>query len=234
MITIGQLAQRAGISSRTLRFYDEIGLLKPSARTTSGYRAYAHPEIRRLQQIQSLRAVGFSLDSIRQQLDGSSVNYREIVQAHLGKLDLQLQRLQNLRTRLLWLDAVLTHDGNLNNEDLLQILEDISMLEQQVPAAQYAAMQKRHQELGDERAEATRQEWGELIEQFRQLQVADTPLTSERAQQLRNKARRILGEFTGNDPQIQKTLLCSGPAFFAHLGYTLESSLSEYILDALR
>lgn len=230
MITIGQLAQRAGVSRRTLRFYDEIGLLKPSARTAAGYRAYAHAEIRRLQQIQSLRAVGLSLEAIRQQLDGSAVNYRDIVQAHLSKVDLQLQRLQNLRTRLLWLDAVLTNDGNLNNEDLLQILEDISMLEQHVPAAQYAAMQKRHQELGDDRADTARREWGELIEQFRRLhqdKAAEVP------RPLRDRACSLLGEFTGNDVQTQQNLLASGPAFFAHLGYTVEAPLAEYIREVL-
>lgn len=63
--TVQQLSQIAGISTRTLRYYDEIGILKP-ARTTSGYRIYGQPEIDRLQQILFYRKFGLKLEKIKE------------------------------------------------------------------------------------------------------------------------------------------------------------------------
>ncbi|MBF2016646.1 MAG: MerR family transcriptional regulator [Rivularia sp. T60_A2020_040] len=57
---IGKLAKQTGISVRTLHYYDEIGLLSPSGRTEADYRLYAEADIVRLQQIISLRQLGFS------------------------------------------------------------------------------------------------------------------------------------------------------------------------------
>ena len=61
-LKIGELASRTGLTVRTLHHYDEIGLLKPSHRTDSGHRLYTVRDLGRLQQIVSLRQLGFSLD----------------------------------------------------------------------------------------------------------------------------------------------------------------------------
>jgi branched-chain amino acid transport system permease protein len=61
---VGELANRTGITVRTLHHYDEIGLLTPSERSRSGYRLYTEPDIVRLQQILSLRHLGFSLEGL--------------------------------------------------------------------------------------------------------------------------------------------------------------------------
>jgi DNA-binding transcriptional MerR regulator len=61
-LKVGDLAKQTAVSVRTLHYYDEIGLLSPSGRTESGYRLYATQDIVRLQQIVSLRQIGFSLE----------------------------------------------------------------------------------------------------------------------------------------------------------------------------
>lgn len=63
---VGDLAGRTGLSVRTLHHYDEIGLLSPSGRTGSGHRLYSAEDVLRLQRIRSLRALGFSLEEIRE------------------------------------------------------------------------------------------------------------------------------------------------------------------------
>ncbi|WP_051038815.1 MerR family transcriptional regulator [Chamaesiphon minutus] len=62
---IGDLSKRTGLSIRTLHYYDEIGLLSPSHRTESGYRVYGKQDIIRLQQIVTLKQIGFSLEDVR-------------------------------------------------------------------------------------------------------------------------------------------------------------------------
>jgi DNA-binding transcriptional MerR regulator len=65
-LRIGEAAERAGVSARTLRYYEELGLLPPSARTPGGARRYTEPDIGRLAHIRELQELmGFNLDEIR-------------------------------------------------------------------------------------------------------------------------------------------------------------------------
>jgi DNA-binding transcriptional MerR regulator len=61
---IGELAERAGTSTRTLRYYEQLGLVEPS-RDANGYRRYDEAELRVVHEIRALLAVGFGLDDIR-------------------------------------------------------------------------------------------------------------------------------------------------------------------------
>ena len=58
LIKIGELAKRAGVSVRTLHYYEEIGLLMPASRTEAGHRKYGRQAIERLQQVKSLQHLG--------------------------------------------------------------------------------------------------------------------------------------------------------------------------------
>lgn len=69
MRTISQAAELTGISIRTLQYYDEIGLLKPSELTQSGYRLYDDEALQKLQQILFFRELGFKLKEIREILE---------------------------------------------------------------------------------------------------------------------------------------------------------------------
>ena len=69
MRTISQAAELAGISIRTLQYYDEIGLLKPSKLTQSGYRLYDEEALQKLQQILFFRELGFKLKEIREMIE---------------------------------------------------------------------------------------------------------------------------------------------------------------------
>ncbi len=62
--TVGQVAELANISVRTLHHYDEVGLLRPSGRSSAGYRRYSDADLERLQRILFYRELGFALDKI--------------------------------------------------------------------------------------------------------------------------------------------------------------------------
>jgi DNA-binding transcriptional MerR regulator len=64
-IKVGEIAKRTGLTVRTLHFYEELGLLIPSERTEAGHRLYSAEDAMRLQQIKSMRQMGFSLDDIK-------------------------------------------------------------------------------------------------------------------------------------------------------------------------
>lgn len=80
---VGALAQRTGLSVRALHHYDQIGLLTPSQRSTSGHRLYSAADAERLYRIRVLRRLGFPLDHIADLLSQSQWQLEEAVANHL-------------------------------------------------------------------------------------------------------------------------------------------------------
>lgn len=62
---IGDLAAKAGVTPRTIRYYEELGIVEPEERSTGGFRLYSEAQLRRLQIVQSLKELGFGLEHIR-------------------------------------------------------------------------------------------------------------------------------------------------------------------------
>ncbi|MFJ8063522.1 MerR family transcriptional regulator [Psychrobacillus sp. NPDC096426] len=84
--TVQKLGQLAGISTRTLRYYDEIGLLKPAHINSSGYRIYGSAEVDRLQQILFYRELGVNLDSIKEIMTSETFDGATALKEHREKL----------------------------------------------------------------------------------------------------------------------------------------------------
>ncbi|KXZ39224.1 DNA-binding transcriptional regulator, MerR family [Alkalithermobacter thermoalcaliphilus JW-YL-7 = DSM 7308] len=84
--TVKKLANLAGISTRTLRYYDEIGILKPARINSSGYRVYSQKEVDRLQQILFYRELGVSLDLIKEIVTDPFFDEINALREHHGKL----------------------------------------------------------------------------------------------------------------------------------------------------
>lgn len=84
--TIKKLGEMAGISTRTLRYYDEIGLLKPARINSSGYRIYGQSEVDKLQHILFFRELGVSLEDIKEIINAPTFNRLKILQEHREKL----------------------------------------------------------------------------------------------------------------------------------------------------
>lgn len=94
--TIKKLADIAGISVRTLHYYDEIGLLKPQYRRDNGYRYYGEEEVTLLQQIMFFRELGFSLDEIRTIISSPDFNISEALEQQRNLLLKKEERLKTL------------------------------------------------------------------------------------------------------------------------------------------
>ncbi len=84
--TVQKLAQLAGVSARTLRYYDEIDILKPARINSSGYRIYGQAEVDRLQQILFYRELGVDLDSIKNIVTAPSFDGAKALKEHREKL----------------------------------------------------------------------------------------------------------------------------------------------------
>lgn len=96
MKTIKEISKMAGISVRTLQYYDKIGLLKPGGYSVAGYRLYSDKELRLLRCILMFRELGFSLKEIKRIINEESFNRNIVLEQQINLLSLKKERLENL------------------------------------------------------------------------------------------------------------------------------------------
>jgi MerR family copper efflux transcriptional regulator len=116
-MNIGEVAKRAGLNSRTIRFYESIGLISPPDRASSGYRDYAEKDVHQLRFVASARALGFSVEEIRQLLAlyddraRSSSDVKRLVLHHVEEIDRKMRELAAMRRTLMHLAERCHGDG---------------------------------------------------------------------------------------------------------------------------
>jgi DNA-binding transcriptional MerR regulator len=97
---IGEVSERTGLTRRTLRHYDDLGLLVPSERSSGDYRLYDEDDLVRLLQIQNLKAIGLGLAEIAEVLGDPSLDAGATLASHLAHLEEQIATEQRLASRL--------------------------------------------------------------------------------------------------------------------------------------
>lgn len=106
---IGELAQKAGVTPRTIRYYENLGLLQPSEREGKGFRYYTEAELAKLHKIDALQSLGLTLEEIGSIIDlffeeptmlRGKRKLLEILQAHLKEADEKLEALTQFRSEL--------------------------------------------------------------------------------------------------------------------------------------
>lgn len=99
-LRIGEVARRTGLSQRTLRHYDDLGLLVPEGRSGGDYRLYSPADLQRLLQIQHLKALGLSLSEIGQALDDPDFDAAATLDEHIAVVEQRLKAERELLVRL--------------------------------------------------------------------------------------------------------------------------------------
>ncbi|GAA0934349.1 HEAT repeat domain-containing protein [Nonomuraea longicatena] len=103
---IGDVARRSGVSTRMLRHYDSLGLMRPTGRTGAGYREYSDEDIRRIFHIESLRSLGLSLSEVRRALDDPEFTPSKLVDDLIRQTRERIAAETELLTRLRRVGAV--------------------------------------------------------------------------------------------------------------------------------
>jgi MerR family copper efflux transcriptional regulator len=104
-MNIGAVSERSGLPAKTIRYYEDIGLIAPDRRE-NGYRDYSVEDVHRLRFLQRSRSLGFSVEECRQLLslygdrDRESADVKAIATAKLGAIDCKIAELQGLRDML--------------------------------------------------------------------------------------------------------------------------------------
>ncbi|HEX6759988.1 MAG TPA: MerR family transcriptional regulator [Propionibacteriaceae bacterium] len=125
---IGQVSARTGLTTRTLRYYEELGLLRPTGRLVSGHRVYANEDLRRLYRISLLRQLGLPLSDIAGELENPSRDLSDTIGRHIGQVDQRMAAIGRHRERMITVrDSQAT--GSPTDEELLDILHDMAEID---------------------------------------------------------------------------------------------------------
>ncbi|MBD0695287.1 HEAT repeat domain-containing protein [Streptomyces sp. CBMA123] len=116
---IGDVARRSGVSTRMLRHYDALGLVRPTGRTVGGYREYSDEDVRRIFHVESLRSLGLSLKQVARALEDPAFTPSELVSDLIRWAEDRLEREQELLRRLRTVDA----SAPTGWQDVLRIVE---------------------------------------------------------------------------------------------------------------
>jgi DNA-binding transcriptional MerR regulator len=105
-VQIGELARRSGMGVKALRYYEDIGVLPPPARTASGYRDYREDVLGRLEFVRAAQAVGLTLGEIREVIafrergEVPCGHVLDVILHHAAEVDRRIAELQRLRADL--------------------------------------------------------------------------------------------------------------------------------------
>jgi DNA-binding transcriptional MerR regulator/uncharacterized glyoxalase superfamily protein PhnB len=125
---IGQVSARTGLTTRTLRYYEELGLLRPTGRLVSGHRVYANEDLRRLYRISLLRQLGLPLSDIAGELENPSRDLSGTIGRHIGQVDQRMAAIGRHRERMITVRDSLAA-GSPTDEELLDILHDMTEID---------------------------------------------------------------------------------------------------------
>jgi DNA-binding transcriptional MerR regulator len=137
---VGELAEATGLSVRTLHHYDEIGLLQPSERTSSGHRQYDAADVRRLHRIVALRGFGLSLAEAGQVLDGELADPRGLIRTQLELVEQQLTAASRVRDKLLGVLDGLEQAHEPSAQTLIELIEVTTAMNRTLTREEYEAM----------------------------------------------------------------------------------------------
>jgi DNA-binding transcriptional MerR regulator len=116
-LTINKLAKLAGVSPRTLRYYDAIGLLPPMRVGENGYRIYGQREVDRLQQILFYREMGMPLEDIKKVLSSKGFDEQQALESHLTALLAEKDRIERLVTNVMKTLKALKGEITMSNQE---------------------------------------------------------------------------------------------------------------------
>jgi MerR family copper efflux transcriptional regulator len=108
-MNIGEAARQSGLPAKTIRFYEDIGLVLPEARRANGYRDFGERDVHELRFVARARSLGFSVQQCRALLDlyrdrdRASAEVKAIAEARMADIDRKIEELRAMKTTLAYL-----------------------------------------------------------------------------------------------------------------------------------
>jgi DNA-binding transcriptional MerR regulator len=206
---VREFARLTKVTVRTLHYYDQIGLLRPSFERPNGYRVYTDADLLRLQQVVTLKFMGFSLKQIKELLDSKGYEAVKSLRVQSRAIRDEIARLKEAARAVDGVLKLLETKGGIHRQKLIKIMEVIQMGEDVKKTWHEKfyteAELKEFQEVGKkytpEMIEAYQLRWRELIAEVKRNIGADP--AGETAQALAERWTALLNEAYGDRPQLK-------------------------------
>jgi MerR family transcriptional regulator, thiopeptide resistance regulator len=192
--TVGQLAQRTGLTVRTLHHYHAIGLLIPSHRSDSRYRLYTQADLVRLYRILALQRLGLSLNEIADVLAQDGAPLPDLIDQQLAELDDWIEQAATLRSRLTRLRDVISDGGEPIAGEWLAAVELIAHYDR------YCSSDELHRLLAHRSGQTD--DWRTLVADLRAAIDCGLAVDSPSAQALGRRWRDLMMRTGGGDPTL--------------------------------
>ncbi|HEX5596941.1 MAG TPA: MerR family transcriptional regulator [Micromonosporaceae bacterium] len=241
--TVGQVARFAGVTVRTLHHYDEIGLLSPSDRTSTGYRRYDDADLERLQQILFYRELGFSLEEIATILDDPRADPAEHLRRQHELLTVRVKRLQEMVTAIEFAMEASKLGIQLTPEERFEVFGDFNPEEYAAEAEErwggsdaYRESTRRAGRYGKEewlQIKAANEEWGRrLVAVMESGAPADSPAAMELAEEHRQLISRWFYECSYEIHTGLAEMYVADPRFTAYYE-KIRPGMAAYLNEAI-
>jgi MerR family transcriptional regulator, thiopeptide resistance regulator len=206
---VQEFAELAGVTVRALHHYDRLGLLKPGGRTQSGYRLYNDGDLARLEQIVVLKFLGLPLKEIRElltresNLQDSLRRQQAVLAEKRGQLDAAIEAIRKAEKSL---QIKREPDWGLFTKIIkeIEMQNDTNWTKQYFSEEAKTAVEERKGLWSPELQERVSREWAQLFADV-EAALGENP-ASAKAQELASRWRKLVSEFTGGNPEIQKGL----------------------------
>jgi len=215
-----------------LHHYDKIGLFSPSQSSDKGHRIYTETDITKLQQIMSLKQLGFALDKIKEMVENPNLNPVEVIKVQLESVKEYYRIQEQLCSRLERIYELLNSQQEVKAEQFINLIEVINMSKEKYFTQEQ--QEKMFKQLGLEKRKQFVSEWSEITAKIRVEYEKGTPPENLDVTQLAKRWNEVLDKLTFRDPEISKAAeryYKENPEIGEKLG--LDKQLSDYIKKAL-
>lgn len=236
MIHIKEVAKQTKITVRTLRYYDQIGLLAPSSKTEGGHRLYTEEDLKKLQYIQFLKELGYGLQNIKEMLADPDWNWSISLEKQLVYIMEEQARLQKIESSLRELiNGIAAEDGNesLAIRKLIQLWNRNkkgrrAFKESMFNDREVESWAKLPRMNGDD---PDSMEWIALLGQIKRYMLKDDPSSPRVQNIIRRMLEKQVEDFAGEEQFINKLWeLRKSPEQSEELGlYPIDQEVLEYM-----
>lgn len=231
---VGQLSKLTGITIRALHHYDEIGLLCPFTHTDTGHRLYSESDIIKLQQIISLKQLGFSLEEIKEMFNSDGYNPQEVIKIQLERLDEEIKLKEELRNQLQELKEVFDTWQKPTPEQFINATLLIVNQSKYFTQEQHIRVKKQYDKLSTNNLKESSNKWNELIASLQAEMEKGSQTNSPIVINLAKKWQEGIDLFAGGDKEFVRSAeryYRDNP--YAAIGSGMSGELYEYITKAL-
>lgn len=207
MISIQQLTKETGVTVRTLRYYDERGLLKPSGKTEGGHRLYSEQDVMKLQQILFLKEMGFPLKEIIHMFTVNDWDLKSTLQKQLSFVQEEQKKFQRMEKML----QAVVYSAEIEGELDWNVMFGLIQLSQQSPqkrelfqkqlfSEEEQQFLKRLPNMSEARDDV--KEWIVLLKEMRTLMQARKSIDDIAVQTVTEKIMKKCNEMANGDEQF--------------------------------